>query len=73
MCRIVRPGGKIIIIDKSAEAWGRLETPEWERWFDRRELEGLLASHCRRVWSKPISYWEDIAPDGLFLAWFATR
>ena len=73
LARIVRPGGRIAIIDKDAEAWGRLKTPEWERWFGRKELERLLARHCRRVWSKPISYWEDVPPDGLFLAWFGER
>jgi len=71
LCRIVKPGGRIVIIDKSAEAWGRLETTEWERWFGRRELEDLLRRHCRTVRSQPISYWEDVEPDGLFLAWFA--
>ena len=69
LCRIVKPGGKIVIIDKDAAAWGRLETPEWERWFGRKEMEGLLKRHCKQVSSKPISYWEDVAPDGLFLAW----
>ena len=73
LCRIVRPGGRIVIIDKNAEAWGRLETPEWERWFGRTELEQLLSRHCRNVASKPISYWEDVQPDGLFLAWFAIK
>ena len=73
MCRIVRPGGKIVIIDKNAEAWGRLETPEWERWFGRKELEDLLARDCREVVSRPISYWEGVEPDGLFLAWTAVR
>ena len=73
LCRIVRPGGRIVIIDKSAEAWGRLETPEWEKWFGRTELEDLLKRHCRQVSSRPISYWEDVEPDGLFLAWFAVK
>lgn len=73
MCRIVKPGGRIAIIDKNADAWGRLKTPEWERWFDRRELERLLARDCREVSSRPISYWEDVEPDGLFLAWLAVR
>ncbi len=73
LARIVAPGGRIAIIDKNAEAWGRLETPQWERWFGRTELERLLARHCRRVWSRPISYWEDVPPDGLFLAWFAEK
>ncbi len=73
LCRIVKPGGRIVIIDKSAEAWGRLETPEWERWFGRKELEDLLKRDCRQVSSRPISYWEDVEPDGLFLAWFAVK
>jgi ubiquinone/menaquinone biosynthesis C-methylase UbiE len=73
LARIVRPGGRIAIIDKSKSAWGRLETPEWEQWFDRKELETLLGRHCRRVRSQPISYWEDVEPDGLFLAWLAEK
>ncbi len=72
MCRIVKPGGKIVIIDKNAEA-GRLQTPAWERWFGRKEMEKLLRRHCRHVSSRPLSYWEDVAPDGLFLAWTAIK
>jgi ubiquinone/menaquinone biosynthesis C-methylase UbiE len=73
MCRVVRPGGRIVIIDKNAEQWGRLKTPEWEKWFGRKELEKLLRKYCARVSSRPISYWEDVAPDGLFFAWLAER
>lgn len=73
LARIVKPGGHIVIIDKNAEAWGRLKTPEWEQWFGRKELEKLLARHCREVTSRPISYWEDVEPDGLFLAWLAVK
>ena len=46
-----KPGGRIVIIDKNAEAWGRLKTPEWEQWFGRKELEKLLSRHCREVTS----------------------
>jgi malonyl-CoA O-methyltransferase len=73
MTRVVKPGGKIVIIDKDIKAWGRLETPAWERWFGRGELEKLLGRHCEAVSSRPISYWEDIEPDGLFLAWLAVK
>ena len=73
LTRILKPGGRLVIIDKNAEAWGRLETPEWERWFKRKELEQLLARDCRQVSSRPISYWEDVEPDGLFLAWIAVK
>lgn len=73
LCRVVRPGGRIVIIDKNAEHWGRLKAPAWEQWFDRRQLENLLRRHCREVSSQPVSYWEDVAPDGLFLAWLAEK
>ncbi len=73
VCRVVRPGGRIVIIDKNVEQWGRLKTPDWEKWFGRKELEKLLGKRCARVSSRPISYWDDVAPDGLFLAWLAER
>lgn len=73
MCRVLQPGGRLLIIDKNAEHWGKLKTPAWERWFHRRELEQLLRRHCRDVSSQFISYWEDVEPDGLFLAWLATK
>ena len=73
ICRVVKPGGRIAIIDKNAEQWGKLKTPEWERWFTRRQLERLLRRHCRKVSSRLVSYWEDVKPDGLFVAWLAEK
>jgi ubiquinone/menaquinone biosynthesis C-methylase UbiE len=73
MCRVVKPGGRIVIIDKNADQWGRLKTPAWEKWFERGQIERLLKRHCAEVSSQPISYWEDVAPDGLFLAWLARK
>jgi ubiquinone/menaquinone biosynthesis C-methylase UbiE len=73
LCRVVKPGGRIVVIDKNVEHWGRLETPAWEKWFDRRRFEKLLRRHCRQVSSRFISYWEDVPPDGLFIAWTAEK
>jgi malonyl-CoA O-methyltransferase len=73
LCRVVRPGGRIVVIDKNADQWGRLETPDWERWFTRKEMERLLGRWCGRVESRFISYWEDVEPDGLFIAWLAWK
>lgn len=73
MCRVLKPGGKLAIIDKNAEHWGRFKTPAWEKWFTRGELEKLLGEKCHFVRSEYISYWEDVAPDGLFLVWFSQK
>jgi ubiquinone/menaquinone biosynthesis C-methylase UbiE len=73
ICRVVKAGGRIAIIDKNAKHWGRLHTPEWEKWFSRKELERLLRKDCSEVSSRPISYWENVQPDGLFLAWLAVK
>ena len=73
ICRVVKASGRIAIIDKNAGKWGALATPEWEKWFTRKELERLLRRDCRTVESRFISYWEDVPPDGLFLAWLAVK
>ena len=73
ICRVVKPGGKLVIIDKNAEQWGRLQTPHWERWFGRAELAALLRRNCGTVRSEYLSYWEDVKPDGLFIVWFAEK
>ncbi len=36
LCRVLRPGGRLVIIDKNARQWGRLETPPWEDGSSRR-------------------------------------
>jgi hypothetical protein len=33
----------------------------------------MLKRHCREVSSRFISYWEDVEPDGLFIAWLAVK
>jgi malonyl-CoA O-methyltransferase len=73
LCRVTKPGGRILIIDKNADHFGKLRTPEWEKWFDRKQLERMLARHCRHVSSRFISYWEDVEPDGMFIAWMAEK
>src|SRR5260370_9738016 len=73
ICRVVKPGGRIALIDKNGEHFGKLKTPEWERWFDRKQLERLLARSYREVRSQFISYWYDVELDGLFIAWLAVK
>jgi malonyl-CoA O-methyltransferase len=73
LTRVLKPGGKLVIIDKNVEHWGRFKTPHWERWFERKEMEAMLGRHCKEVSSQFVSYWEDVEPDGLFLAWTAIK
>ena len=73
ICRVVKPFGRIAIIDKNVDQWGKLKTDGWERWFTPKELERLLRRHCSEVSSRFISYWEDVEPDGLFIAWLAVK
>jgi len=73
LCRVLKPGGRLVIIDKNAEQFGKLQTSAWEKWFDRKEVESLLKRDCGEVSSRFISYWEDVEPDGMFLAWLAQK
>jgi malonyl-CoA O-methyltransferase len=73
LCRVLQPGGRMVIIDKNIEHFGKLETPAWEKWFDRKEVEAMLRRDCREVSSRFVSYWEDVEPDGMFLAWMAQK
>ena len=48
ICRVVKPGGRIAIIDKNAEHCGKLKTPEWERWFDAQGAGAAAAARLPR-------------------------
>jgi malonyl-CoA O-methyltransferase len=72
MCRILRPGGKVVIIDKNRSKLGALEIEPWEQWFGRREILRSLRAYGVKPKAKIISY-EDHQPDGLFIAWEGTK
>lgn len=40
--RILRPGGTLILIDKNRVKSSRIKVPDWERWFDYKELVILI-------------------------------
>lgn len=73
LCRVVRPGGRIIIVDKNIKHKGALDVEAWEQWFERSEIETLMGRYCLDVRSEFIPYGERTEPDGLFIVWQGTR
>jgi malonyl-CoA O-methyltransferase len=72
LCRVVRPGGRVLIIDKHA-ARQRLSLHEpWERWFLPETIARWLAPFCGDIHIRPIAH-GPCSEKGLFLAWEATR
>ncbi len=71
ICRVVKRGGKIVIIDKNAAEAGRVPMPYWEQWFDRRELERMLGGWCTSVSSQSLAHIEP--DDPLFIGWVAQK
>jgi len=68
LCRVVRPGGRILIIDKNRGKQALSEHEPWERWFRPEELAGWLNLRCDEVRVEPISHLEVRPGGGLFLA-----
>ena len=73
LCRIVRPGGDVLVIDKDRRRQTRSDHQPWERWFTPEEVPGWLARHCHGVTVERIPH--GVAPEssGLFLCWRGVR
>lgn len=69
MTRVLKPGGKIVIIDKDISALGRLKTEDWEQWFEPEGITSLLCRYGVQAGHNHIAYDKFIQPDGLFIAW----
>ncbi len=68
MARVVRPGGKLLIIDKNAEMKGVIQTEKWERWFGKQELSAAMEKNGFDCVISSLSY-NGLPENGLFLCW----
>ncbi|HEX5447549.1 MAG TPA: methyltransferase domain-containing protein [Pirellulales bacterium] len=73
LCRVVRPGGRIVVIDKHRAKQRLSQHEPWERWFWPETVSAWLARDCREVVARPIAHGAALQPDGLFWCWEATR
>lgn len=62
MKRVLKPGGKLVIIDKDKTCLKTAkDKEEWEEWFDIKEVEDLMKKYLKDVKATKIS--------SLFVAW----
>jgi SAM-dependent methyltransferase len=72
LCRVVRPGGQILIIDKHRDRQALSEHEPWEQWFRPEEVSNWLFRQCRDVTATPITH-GNASTTGLFVCWRAVR
>ena len=69
LCRVVKNGGLVVIVDKNKEKLGYFDIEDWEQWFDEMELKEILLKYCSDVEVvKNISF-DDEPANGLFYCW----
>ena len=71
--RVVKPGGRLAVIDKNAECLGQLKLMPWESWFRVDEVRGELQRHCPDAASEFLDQQREGAPPNLFALWKGVR
>lgn len=72
MIRVLRPEGRLVIIDKNEARLGALQIETWEKWFDINEVAGLLKNANMNIQVELIGY-DGKPADGLFVSWVGVK
>lgn len=73
LCRIVRPGGRVVVIDKDVKFQPLSITETWERWFTPECVSSWLAKDCDDVRCEPLPDGDHQRNPGLFLCWTGVK
>lgn len=73
LCRIVRPGGRVVVIDKDAKFQPLSITEAWERWFTPECVSDWLRKDCDDVRCVPLPDGDHQRNPGLFLCWTGVK
>jgi ubiquinone/menaquinone biosynthesis C-methylase UbiE len=68
LCRVVRPGGSVLVIDKHRAKQPLSLHDAWERWYTPEELSAWLSRWCDEVAVWPVAHLEGRPSRNLFLA-----
>ncbi len=68
LCRIVRPGGRVLVIDKNRSKQALSQCEPWERWFYPHELIEWLEPYCDEIRIEPVSHGSGPGQGDLLLA-----
>lgn len=72
LCRVLKPGGRLVIIDKNIEKLGTMRITDFEQWFDANHIADVIRRSCEKVIVKEIAY-DGRSVDGLFISWSGTK
>lgn len=73
LCRVVRPGGRVVVVDKDRTRQPLSHHQPWERWFTAEVMAAWLSPWCTAVQCRRIAHGPADQRGGLFLLWTARR
>lgn len=74
LSRVVKKGGKLLIIDKDIKRLGLMQIAEWEQWFDVDKLKIIMEQNGFNVEIiENVSYDNNELGENLFVGWLGVK